>query len=87
MGREYFHWIDLTIIKLMGAVKKKIYLTKAQFLSKPTFWVSKQRSKKVQKGPEATKPILLAKNKEEGLELRRKMQGLRNYHLLYGPSW
>ena len=57
MGREYFHWIDLTIIKLMGAVKKKIYLTKVPFWSKSTFLGSAKRSKKVQKGPAAPKPI------------------------------
>ena len=40
--------------------------------------------KKVQSPP---KPICSAKNKLEGVDLRRKMQGLRNSHLLYGPSW
>ena len=44
-------------------------------------------NKKVQKGPEATTPICLANKKLEGVDLRRKMQGLRNHHLLYGPSW
>ena len=30
---------------------------------------------KVQKGPEAPTPICLTNNKEEGVELRQKMQG------------
>ena len=37
--------------------------------------------KKVKKGPEAPTPICLAKHKLEGFDLRRKMHGLRNYHL------
>ena len=41
----------------------------------------------VKKGPEPPNTDLFAKNKLEGVDLRRKMQGLRNSHLLYGPSW
>ena len=87
MGREYSHWIDLRLISHMEVVILKIYLTKIHVLSKPTFVDVKQKYKNVQKGPEPNKPILLAKNKLEGLDLRRNMQGLRNCHLLYGPSW
>ena len=43
----------------------------------------KEKVEKGAKGPEAPKPICLAKTKLEGVDLRRKMQGLRNYHLLY----
>ena len=35
----------------------------------------------LKKNPEAPTPILLTKNKLEGVDLRRKMQELRNYHL------
>ena len=43
--------------------------------------------KKAQKGPEPPTPMFLTKSKPEGVDLRRNMQGLRNSHLLYGPSW
>ena len=49
--------------------------------------MSQKSQKMVPKGPEPPKPICLTKHKLEGVDLRRKMQGLRNYHLLYGPSW
>ena len=47
-------------------------------------------SKNIEKGSKrsrAPKTDLFTKHKLEGVDLRRKMQGLRNYHLLYGPSW
>ena len=44
-------------------------------------------TQKLQKGPEPPTPILLTNKKLKGVDLRRKMQGLRNSHLLYGPSW
>ncbi len=56
-GREYSHWIDLTLNSHFEAVISEIYRTEVRFLSKSTFWGSKQRSKKVQKGPAAPKPI------------------------------
>ena len=51
------------------------------------FDVTKKVDEGQQNGPELPKPICLAKDKLKGVGLRRKMQGLRNYHLLYGPSW
>ena len=68
----------------MEAVIPKIYTHKNQILIKTDVF---DVSKKDQKSPAAPKPICSSKIKLEGLELRRKMQGLRNYHLLYGPSW
>ena len=46
MGREYSHWIDLRLIKLMDAVISKIYLTKLPCLSKRTFLGSNKRVNK-----------------------------------------
>ena len=68
-GREYSHWIDLTLNSHFEAVISEIYRTKVRFLSKSTFLGSTKRSKKVQKGPAAPKPICWVKTKEEGVEL------------------
>ena len=86
-GREYSHWIDLTLNSHFEAVISEIYRTKVRFWSTLTFLRLNKRSKKVQKGPAAPKSIFLVKQKEDGVELTWNMPGLRNYHLLYGPSW
>ena len=57
-SREYSHWIDLTLNSHFEAVISEIYRTKVRLLSKSTFLGSTKRSKKVQKGPAAPKPIL-----------------------------
>ena len=52
MGREYSHWIDLTLISHMEAVIFKIDLTNIPCWSKPTFLTSAKgptRYKKVQR--------------------------------------
>ena len=85
-GREYSHWIDLTLNSHFEAVISEIYLTKIHCLSKSTFSGSTKRSNKVQKGPAAPKPICLVKQKEERVELRRQMLGFRNYPLLCWPN-
>ena len=36
-GREYSHWIDLTLNSHVEAVVSEIYRTKVRFLSKSTF--------------------------------------------------
>ena len=68
-GREYSHWIDLALNSHFEAVISEIDLTKIPFWSNLTFLGSKQRSKKVRKGPAAPKPICLVNNEEEGVEL------------------
>ena len=65
-GREYSHWIDLTLNSHVEAVISEIYRTKFRFLSKSTFLGSSKISKKVQTGPAAPTPICWVKQKEEG---------------------
>ena len=57
MGREYSHWIDLTLSSHMEAVISKIYLTKVPLLSNSMFLRSKTSSKKLQKDPTTQKPM------------------------------
>ena len=64
-GREYSHWIDLTLNSHFEAVISEIYRTKVRFLSKSTFFGSTKRFKKVQKGPAAPKPICLCHSAAE----------------------
>ena len=70
-GREYSRWIDLDLRlnSRFEAVISEIYRTKVRFWSKSTFLGSNKRSKKVQKGPAAPKPMFLVKTIEEGVEL------------------
>ena len=68
-GREYSHWIDLTLGVHFEAVIPESYRTKVRFMSKPTFWGQKKVSKKVPKGPAAPKPICLVKKEEERADL------------------
>jgi len=47
MGQEYYHWIDLRLIKLMEVVIFKIHLTNIIFCQNGRFFVIKQQ---IQKG-------------------------------------
>ena len=68
-GREYSHWIDLTLGIHFEAVIPETCRTNVRFTSKSTFVESKKVSRKVQKGPAAPKPIFGVNKKEEGVEL------------------
>ena len=78
-GREYSHWIDLTLNSHFEAVISKIYLAKVRFLSKSTLWGSTKRSEKVQKGPAAQKPIFVGQNKKGGGRADLKNAGVQKF--------
>ena len=60
MGRKYFHWVDLRLIKPMEMVMYKFYLAKNGFLSTWTLLTSNKTSTNVKKGPEPPTPTLFA---------------------------
>ena len=79
--------MDLTLGIHFEAVIPESYRTKVRLMSKSTFFGSTKVSKKIQKGPAAPRSIWWVKQKEERADLTWRMPGLRNAHLLYGPSW
>ena len=75
-GREYSHWIDLTLNSHFGAVIPESYRTKVRCMSKSTFW-GKKRCQKRSRGPAAPKPICWVKTKRGARRLGMKISGVK----------
>ena len=79
MGREYSHWIDLTLNSHFEAVMSEIYRTEVRFLSKSTFLGVTKRSKNGTERSSGPNTDLLGQKKRGGGRADLKNAGVKTF--------